>query len=146
MTKISSMKEWIEIQQLTSTKDSRGNPEKTWKKYYRCRGSVKDPKSSEVYSRHEYSSQSSGYEGSEYYGARQTLLEIKTTFTMRYSKMLRNIDTKLFRCIWNDRIYNILKVDNTTYKNEKTIIIAICKDGNDSISENIENGSDDNGQ
>lgn len=140
MIVIASLREKIELQQLTSIKDSRGNPKQVWTKYYACRAAVNEPTSSEVFSRHEYSSHSSGYEGSEFYGARQTLLENKIKFTLRYSKKLNNIDTNLFRCIWNGREYNILKVDNTTFKNEKTIITAICKDGNDSISESIVEG------
>jgi hypothetical protein len=54
---------------------------------------------------------------------------------MRYTKRLNNIDTTKYRVMWNDRVYNILSIDNIQAKNEKLIITAICKDGNLTITE-----------
>ncbi len=135
MIHIAGMKEWIIIEQLTSQKDNRGNAHEEWTEILHARAAVNVPTGSEVFTRHEYSSHSSGYEGSEFYGARQTLQESKIKFTMRYTKRLNNIDTTKYRVMWNDRVYNILSVDNIQAKNEKLIITAICKDGNLTITE-----------
>ncbi|MBO5449806.1 MAG: phage head closure protein [Ruminococcus sp.] len=138
---IASMKENIIIQKLESQKDERGNPVETWTEVYRCRACASVPSGSEVYSRHDNSSTSSGYEGSEFYGARQTLLENKIKFSVRYTKKLKDLNTTLYRCIWNGREYNILSVDNVRYKNNIITITAICKDGNMTITEgSAENG------
>lgn len=127
---IASMREIITIQRLYSQKDERGNPIEKWKDIYTCHAYANAATGTDVYSRHEYSNSTSGYEGSEFYGGRRILLENKIKFSIRYTKKLKNIDTTLYRCIWNDVEYNIVSVDNVQFKNNIMIITAICKDGN----------------
>lgn len=137
---IASMREMIMIQQLHSAKDERGNPIETWEDYYKCHASASVPKGSEVYTRHEYETSSNGYDGTEFYGARQTLLENKMKFSVRYTKKLKDIDTTHYRCIWNDREYNILSIDNVMFKNNIMVLTTICKDGNQDIRDGAEHG------
>jgi head-tail adaptor len=135
---IASMKEKIIFQRLHSEKDDRGNPAENWEDIYTCHAYANIPTGSEVFTKHEYSTTSSGYEGSEFYSGRQLLLESKVKFTVRYTKRLKDIDTYLYRLIWNGREYNILSVDNVQFKNNLMTITAICKDGNMSIQQTEE--------
>ena len=133
MLKISSMKERISIETLTSIVDNRGNPVETWTPMYNCWANAISPTGSEIYSRHAASSARDGYDGAEYYGAKMPLYEDKVKFTIRYTPRLKNIDTTKHRVIWNGRTYNLLGVDNITAKNEKLMLTCICKDHNRSL-------------
>ncbi len=132
---IASLTERITIERLTSTKDNRGNARQVWDTYLSLRAAANIPRGSEVYTRHEYETSRSGYEGNEYYSARQTLLENKMKFTVRYHPKLKEIDTEHDRIVYNDRIYNILSSDPITDKNKLVTITAICKDGNDNVGQ-----------
>lgn len=142
MIDIASLNQRIEIQQLTSTKDSRGNPEKAWTTLGKRWAKADISSGTAIYTRHERQSATAGYDGPEFYGAAQNLVETKVMFEMRYNKKYEMIDTTEYRIIWKKRIYSIKSVSNENGRNEKLIITAICKDSNNSLTEVPSTGAD----
>lgn len=134
MIDIASYNQRIEIQQLTSTKDSRGNPEEIWTTLEKRWAKADISSGTAIYTRHERQSASAGYDGPEFYAAGQELVETKVMFEMRYAKRYEMIDTNKYRIIWKTRVYDIKAVNNDGGRNEKLIITAIAKDSNHAIT------------
>lgn len=146
MIDIASYNQRIEIQQLTSTKDSRGNPEEIWTTLEKRWAKADISSGTAIYTRHERQSASAGYDGPEFYAAGQELVETKVMFEMRYAKRYEMIDTNKYRIIWKTRVYDIKAVNNDGGRNEKLIITAIAKDSNHAITNTPANeGSVDDG-
>ena len=155
MTNIANMTEKIEIQRLSSSIDGRGNPLETWTTVYSCRAEVGAPNRADIYVRHDNKARSYGYDDPEFYAARQELHEEKIKFTIRYTKKLADMThaTTTYRVLWDDNEFNVLSAtnmrDKKQAKNEKIVIIAICKDGNNTITgqdTTSDNGGDGNGE
>ncbi len=134
MIEIAKLNQRIEIQHLTSTKDSRGNPEEVWTTVCKRWAAADLASGTKIYTRHERQSATAGYDGPEFYAAGNELVEKKVLFETRYSKQLEMIDTTEYRIIWKGRIYDVKDVDNQGGLNEKLIITAICKDSNNAIT------------
>ena len=149
MMQISAMTEKIEIQRLSSTIDERGNPLTTWTTEYTCRAEISSTNNTDIYVRHDSKSRSYGYDDPEYYAARLELHEIKIKFIIRYTKHLANIDTTKYRLVWNGDIFNLLSATNMrakkTAKNEKIVLVAVCKDGNNTLTEDEDTAADSEG-
>lgn len=140
MTDIANMTERIVIQRLSSTTDGRGNPLEVWETVYSCRAEIGTTNNTDIYVRHDNKARSYGYDDPEFYAARQELHEIKLKVTIRYTKKLVDMfkHTTLYRLIWDDNEYNVLSAtnrrDKKQAKNEKIVIVAVCKDGNNTIT------------
>ncbi|SFD14349.1 phage head closure protein [Ruminococcus albus] len=114
MIDIATLNQRIEIQQLTSDKDDRGNPEQVWTMI--CKRWA-----------------AANVTGTAFYDARQELVKAQVEFVIRYSKQLAMIDTTKYRIIWKGDIYHILFVDNYKGLNEQLNITAVCFDQNGSL-------------
>lgn len=62
--------------------------------------------------------------GQEKYSAYQTKLENSIKFRVRYCNLLKQLigNTKDFRIIWDDKIYNVLFVDSRNGSREEMIL------------------------
>ena len=134
MIDISKYNQRIEIQQLTSTKDSRGNPVEVWSTLCKRWAAADLTSGTKIYTRHERQSATAGYDGPEFYAAGNELVETKVMFSIRYSRTLEMIDTTEYRIIWKGRLFGIKYVENAGGLNEKLIITAIAKDSNNAIT------------
>ncbi|GKX65645.1 phage head closure protein [Inconstantimicrobium mannanitabidum] len=62
--------------------------------------------------------------GSELYKALEIREENVLNFTVRYSKNLEVLNTKDYRVVWKDRVFNIIAIDFYGFTKEKITIKA----------------------
>lgn len=142
MIDIAKLNQRIEIQQLTSTKDGRGNPVEVWTTIGKRWAQADIASGTKIYTRHERQAASAGYDGPAFYAAAQELIETKVMFVIRYNKKYEMIDTTEYRILWKGRTFSVKDVQNEGGINEKLIITAICKDSNNSITSAPAGGDD----
>lgn len=55
--------------------------------------------------------------GEEFWKAKECGYENIVMFGIRYSKDMSNINSREYRINWNNRLYNIISIDNIKYSN-----------------------------
>ena len=103
------LQEKIVIQKATITKDEMLNVKTEWTDFYTCRAYA------------------NGLSGNEYYEARKQNLQDTINFTIRYTKLLKALNTKEYRVLFRGNVYDITFVDNVQFKNERLKISCIAK-------------------
>lgn len=63
--------------------------------------------------------------GKEYWEAKQVNAENTVNITIRYQKILKDIDTREYRIVWDSKIYNIIHIDNPYFKNEYLVFKCV---------------------
>ncbi len=104
---IALFNEKITIEVNETKVDEIGNHTSRWSTYYKCFATI---------------SEESGSEKEE---AGQTISEESICFTVRYCNLLSFLNTKNYRVIFHDSIYNIESIDHNNYK-KKSLKIK-CK-------------------
>ena len=66
--------------------------------------------------------------GREYWDAKTIQAERTVEFKVRYSKDLKDLDTKKHRIIWGNRIFDITFIDNVKYQNKFLKIKGVEKE------------------
>lgn len=56
--------------------------------------------------------------GREFWEAKQANLENTINITIRYQKVLKDLDTRAYRVKWDSKIYNITFIDNPRFENK----------------------------
>lgn len=99
------LKERIIIQKRTTTK-VKGVPIDQWDTFYSCWCGVNS-----LY-------------GTELYKALEIQQENVLNFTVRYTKTLDKLNTKEYRIMWGNRVFNIVATDYYSFSKEKITIKA----------------------
>ena len=94
-----------------STKDAIGNPVVAYV----------DDKSFYAYA--------NGLSGREYWEAAQVQGENTVDFTVRWHPYFDQINTKEYRLVMDNKVFNIRTIDNIQYKNETVKIRGVHKEG-----------------
>ena len=89
------------IEVLNVEYDNVGNPVKKWKKWKKAKCSA------------------NGLYGSEYWEAAHTQNEDNLDLIFRWKKYMEYMNTREFRIVFKEEIFNILTIDNIKYKNEQ---------------------------
>jgi SPP1 family predicted phage head-tail adaptor len=97
----------VTIQKKTEKRDKDGFSKETWEDYY---------------TNYAYVNKLSG---SEFWQAAETAAQSTIRFEMRYHTQLERVDTKNYRLLFRDRIFNITNIDNVMFKNETVKISGI---------------------
>lgn len=100
-------REIIEIRVMGYTEDDVGNQIPTNETYYQCRAYANN------------------LSGAEYWAAAQVQAEETVVFTVRYCRMIRNMNTLKYDILWNGQVFNITSIDNVMNKNETVKIRAV---------------------
>lgn len=67
--------------------------------------------------------------GQEWFRAKEVAMENTITFVMMYNaSLVKNINTKDYRIIFNKKIYNIESIDNVKYENEEIKIRGVLNE------------------
>lgn len=66
--------------------------------------------------------------GKEYWEAKTIQAEKTIEFKIRYSKDLKDLNTKKYRIMWDNRIFDITFIDNVKYQNNFLKIKGVEKD------------------
>lgn len=103
-------KEKIVIEKVSCEFDEIGNQIEVWSEYYKCYAYVNN-----LY-------------GNEYWMASQVQSEETVVFTTRYHKKINEMNTKEYRLIHRNKIYNIKFIDNVRYENDIVRIRAKAKE------------------
>ncbi len=104
---IALLNEKITIEVNETKIDEIGNHINSWSTYYACFATI------------------SGESGSEKQEAGQIISQESICFTVRYCNLLSFLNTKNYRVIFKDLIYNIESIDHNNYK-KKSLKIK-CK-------------------
>lgn len=102
----------VAIQKCTVNRDEIGNPAEEWKDFRKA-----------------YAYVNSTY-GREYWAAAAVQQENTVEFTFRWYPFFDEMDTKQYRLVFRNRIYNISAVDNVQFRNEAVKIKAVVGNGN----------------
>lgn len=70
-----------------------------------------------------------GLSGSEYWEAANIRQENTVEFVCRWKPFFDEMNTKQFRIIFNDSIYNINTIDNVQFRNKTVKLKGVTKDG-----------------
>ena len=95
---ISALNVRIVLQKNETVTDSIGNHRNLWTDYFSCSATV------------------SGQSGDETEETGQTIVSERLNFTVRYCSETRAVVPDKFRILLEDRIYNILSVDDMAFK------------------------------
>lgn len=98
--RISSMRVRITIQRNETVVDQYGNHKSAWTDYYTCWATAI----------------SSGLSSSEEVEAGHTVEEDRLDVTIRYSSEIAAVDSKHYRILVGERIYNIVSIDEMGFK------------------------------
>lgn len=63
--------------------------------------------------------------GKEYWEAKSIQAENTINFKIRYSKALKDMDSKNYRIRWNNKNFNIISLDNIKYSNDFIILKGV---------------------
>lgn len=99
-------KQRVIIQKRTSTKDNRGNITDAWTNYYSCYAYV------------------NALSGDELIQARAARLKESVNITIRYSPIVSKLDSRDYRIVFNDVVYNIIYIDDYQLRHETLKINA----------------------
>ena len=97
----------ITIEQLTTERDQDGFEREVWTPYY---------------SNYAYVNKLSG---KEFWAAAEMAAQNTVRFELRYHPQLDSVNSKDFRLIFNNHVFNITNVDNVQFKNETVKISGI---------------------
>lgn len=97
----------VTIQKLTTQRDSDGYETEIWEDYY---------------SNYAYINKLSG---KEFWAAAETAAQNTVRFELRWHSQLDLVNSKDYRLIFNDHIFNITNVDNVQFRNETVKISGI---------------------
>lgn len=97
----------ITIERLTTDRDRDGFEQEVWTPYY---------------SNYAYVNKLSG---KEFWAAAETAAQNTIRFELRYHPQLDSVNSKDFRLIFNNHVFNITNVDNVQFKNETVKISGI---------------------
>lgn len=100
-------RELVTVQQLTKTKDADGFTVEEWVDYYQNYAYVNK------------------LSGKEFWAAAETASQSTVVFEFRYHDPLENVDSKNYRIVFRNRIFNITNVDNVQFRNETVKISGI---------------------
>lgn len=103
-------RETIEICVTEYTEDDIGNKIPEDRTYYKCRAYVNN------------------LSGAEYWAAAQVQAEETVVFTVRYCRMIRNMNTLEHKILWKGREYNITSIDNVMNRNETVKLRAVRRE------------------
>lgn len=98
---VAAMNVCIMFQRNEVVVDGAGNHMNAWSDYYPCHASVSD---------------STGKSSVESEAAGQTVAHPDISFTVRFCRKVKAVDTTGFRILWDGGIYNILKIDHLNNK------------------------------
>ena len=98
---------FVKIQHLEKSKDTDGFSKEEWVDYY---------------SNYAYANKLSG---AEFWAAAETASQSTVRFEMRYHPALDALNTKDYRLVFNDRIFNITNIDNVQFRNETVKISGV---------------------
>ncbi len=98
---VAAMNVRIMFQKNETASDAIGNRTNTWVDYYSCHATVSD---------------SQGKSSAESEAAGQTVAHPDISFTVRFCRNAKAVDTTGFRILWDGGIYDILKVDHLNNK------------------------------
>ena len=98
---VAAMNVRIMFQKNEAVSDAIGNHTDTWADYYSCHATISD---------------SLGKSSAESGAAGQTVEHPDISFTVRFCRKLKAVDTTGFRILWDGGIYDILKVDHLNNK------------------------------
>lgn len=98
---VAAMNVRITFQKNTAAADAIGNRTNVWADYYSCYATVSD---------------SAGKSSAESDAAGQTVAHPDISFTVRFCRKAKAVDTTGFRILWDGGIYDILKVDHLNNK------------------------------
>lgn len=98
---VAAMNVRVMFQKNTVEEDAIGNHINVWEDYYSCHATVSD---------------SVGKSSAESDAAGQTVGHPDISFTVRFCRKAKAVDTTGFRILWEGGIYNILKVDHLNNK------------------------------
>lgn len=94
---VAAMNVRIMFQKNEAVSDSIGNHKNVWADYYSCHATISD---------------SQGKSSAESEAAGQTVAHPDISFTVRFCRKVKAVDTTGFRILWDGGIYDILKVDH----------------------------------
>lgn len=94
---------YITIQKRTKTVE-KGRKVEEWKDYYRC-----------------WAERKSLY-GKELYTALEARMENVLNFETRYCRALEALNTKEYRIVWNERVFELMYVDYGRFEYGKVIL------------------------
>ena len=100
-------KSLVTIQHLEKAKDSDGFSKEEWVDYY---------------TNYAYANKLSG---AEFWAAAETASQSTVRFEMRYHSALDELNTKDYRLVFKDRIFNITNIDNVQFANETVKISGV---------------------
>ena len=103
-------RETVIIEKNSFKTDDIGNQVSIWKEYYKGYAYMNN------------------LSGSEYWEAAQTQAQNTVMFILRYHPLMDTMNTKEFRMIHHEKVYNIISIDNVQYKNETIKIRATKKE------------------
>ena len=98
---VAAMNVRIMFQKNEAVSDGIGNHTNTWVDYYSCHATVSD---------------SQGKSSAESEAAGQTVAHPDISFTVRFCRKVKTVETTGFRILWDGGIYDILKVDHLNNK------------------------------
>lgn len=98
---VAAMNVRIMFQKNEAVSDSIGNHTNTWLDYYSCHATISD---------------SQGKSSAESEAAGQTVAHPDISFTVRFCRKVKAVETTGFRILWDGGIYDILKVDHLNNK------------------------------
>ena len=98
---VAAMNARIMFQKNETVSDAIGNHTNTWADYYSCHATI---------------SASQGKSSAESEAAGQTVAHPDISFTVRFCRKVKAVDTTGFRILWDGGIYDILKVDHLNNK------------------------------
>lgn len=98
---VAAMNVRIMFQKNQTVSDAIGNRTNRWADYYSCHATISD---------------SQGKSSAESEAAGQTVAHPDISFTVRFCRKVKAVDTTGFRILWDGGIYDILKVDHLNNK------------------------------
>lgn len=101
----------VTIQKYVEGFDDIGNPSNEWRRY------------AQAYA------YANGLSGREYWEAANVQQENTVEFVFRWKPFFDIMNTKQYRLVFRDRIYNINMIDNIQFRNKTVKIRAVMKNG-----------------
>lgn len=106
---IGALRTKITIQRNETVTDQYGNHKSVWTDHYSCWATAV----------------TSGLSSSEREAAGTTVEEDRLDITVRYSSEIEEVDSKRYRILLGDRIYNIVSIDEMGFKHHSRKIHTI---------------------
>lgn len=101
----------VVIQKYAGEFDGIGNPDGKWEDFKKAYAYV------------------NGLSGREYWEAANVKQENTVEFIFRWKSFFDEMNTKQFRILFRNEVYNINSIDNIQFRNQTVKIKAVVKDG-----------------